>query len=64
MNYPQDKELIDKILENMEEQQETKFIAKTLGDEYVSMYKQIRTIKSMVGIHNIQTSMPYQIIIE
>ena len=63
-NYPQDKEFIDKILDNMEEKQDAKLVEKALGKEYVEIYKQILSVKAMIGLHNIQTRMPYDIIVE
>jgi protease-4 len=64
VNYPKEKELIEKVLENMEGQQETKMIEKNLGKEYATLYKQFLSLKTMIGIHNLQTRMPYDLIIE
>ncbi|MEI6311209.1 MAG: signal peptide peptidase SppA [Bacteroidota bacterium] len=64
VNYPQDKELIDKLLENMEEKNEVKMIETKFGKEYAQIYLQFLSVKSMIGTHNIQTRMPYDLIIE
>lgn len=64
VNYPQDKELIDKLLENMEEKNEVKMIESKFGKEYAQIYLQFLSVKSMIGTHNIQTRMPYDLIIE
>ena len=64
VNYPQDKELIDKLLENMEDKNEVKMIESKFGKEYAQIYLQFLSVKSMIGTHNIQTRMPYDLIIE
>lgn len=64
VSYPEDKEWIEKLTESFEEKEDAKFVEKSFGKEYAQIYLQFIAIKSMIGIHNIQARMPYDLIIE
>jgi hypothetical protein len=48
----------------MEEKNEVRMIESKFGKEYAQIYLQFISIQSMIGKHNIQTRMPYDLIIE
>lgn len=64
INYPVEKELIEKIMESIEEKESSKFVEQTFGKEYVNVYREIIAIRAMIGVQHLQAKMPFDLIIE